>query len=93
LAPDLAVFGAGDIEVGLGACYADEEEPAFLFGFVAIVDAALVGQEAFFNANDKDVIEFEAFGGMQGHYCDAFGSSVVSVSIAEERDLLEIIDQ
>ena len=52
-----AVFGAGDAHVG---------QPPFLFHVVGVFEGAAVGQQAFFQADDEDHAEFEAFGRVQG---------------------------
>ena len=48
-----SVTGVADTEVFLGAGYADEKEATLFFGFIIVIEASFVREQAFFDADDK----------------------------------------
>ena len=62
----------GDVEAFAGAGDGDVHEAAFFFEAAAFGKAHFAGETAFFHAGEEDGVEFQAFGGVDGHELDGF---------------------
>ena len=95
LPPDGSVQGVTDIQSHFRPCHANEEKPAFFFQFIFILRrvASLVGQQPFFDADNEHILELESLGRVQRHQSDTVAGGVVRIGIAEERDLVEVVNQ
>ena len=62
----------GDVEAFAGAGDGDVHEAAFFFEAAAFGKAHFTGEAAFFHAGEEDGVEFQAFGGVDGHQLDGF---------------------
>ena len=82
----------GEVDLGAapGAGEPDMGEAALLLeaGAAALVEGALVREQALLPAGQEHGVEFEALRGMQRHEADALGR-VALVRLHDERDVLE----
>ena len=67
-----ALLRHGDVEAFAGAGDGDVHEAAFFFEAAAFGKAHFAGKAAFFHAGEEDGVEFQAFGGVDGHELDGF---------------------
>ena len=67
-----ALLRHGDVEAFAGAGDGDVHEAAFFFEAAAFGKAHFAGEAAFFHAGEEDGVEFQAFGGVDGHELDGF---------------------
>ena len=67
-----ALLRHGDVEAFAGACDGDVHEAAFFFEAAAFGKAHFTREAAFFHAGEEDGVEFQAFGGVDGHELDGF---------------------
>ena len=77
---------SAQLEVSFSAGDPDEKQAAFFFELGRIVLASDVRQDVLFDGGEIDVIEFEAFGRVEGHEGDTIFVGDV-VGIAREADL------
>ncbi len=88
-----AVSRIAQVQIDPGPRDADEEQPAFLFELVTIAVAPLVREQRVLEADDEDMVEFEPLGGVERHQGRPLARRLIGVGIAEQRDLLEVIQQ
>ena len=62
----------GDVKAFAGAGDGDVHEAAFFFEAAAFGEGVFAGEAAFFQAGEEDGVEFQAFGGVDGHQLDGF---------------------
>ena len=67
-----ALLRHGDVEAFAGAGDGDVHEAAFFFEPAAFGEGVFAGEAAFFHAGEEDGVEFQAFGGVDGHELDGF---------------------
>ena len=67
-----ALLCHGDVEAFAGAGDGDVHEAAFFFEAAAFGKAHFAGEAAFLHAGEEDGVEFQAFGGVDGHELDGF---------------------
>jgi hypothetical protein len=91
-AAGLAALAVADAEAALGAGDADVHQAAFFLDLV-FVDRALVGQQAFFDADEEDVLELQALGGVQGGQLNLVEFGVVLVEHGDQADGLDHVHQ
>ena len=87
-----AIVGAGEDQRIHGAGHADVAEAALFFQFVGIVERARVGEEALFQAGQKDQRKLQALGGVQRHQRDA-GVGVELVGVGGQGRVVEKLGQ
>ena len=85
-----AVDRAGERERLLGAGHADVAEAALLFDLLGIIERTGMREDAFLEAGEEDVIEFEALGGVQREQRE-WGALVEVVGVADEGGAVEEI--
>ena len=83
----------GDVKLLLGAGDADVGKAALLFQISFGILAHLAGEDTLLHANEEDVGELQAFGGVDGHQHHLIGALVVAVDIADESDIFQIAFQ
>jgi len=85
-----AAESVDEVELLLGAGAADVAEATFFFHGCGVVEGALVGEDAFFHADEEDDGEFETFGGVKGDEGDGLGGIVAhGVDVGDEGDVFE----
>ena len=89
-AVDAAVGDEPDVQVLLGAGEADIGEAALFLqaGAAALVERALVREQAFLPAGQEDGLELQALGRMQRHDGDGV-ELLVLLGVHDQRDMLE----
>ncbi len=76
-----ALSGAGDADIGQAPFFLEAGEAGFIEG-------ALVGKQTLFPAGEKDGVEFEALGRVQGHDRNRI-AAFAGIAVHDQRDVFE----
>ena len=82
-------MGVGEVAKTFGARHGDVEQTALLFHFAGEKPCLLSREEVVFHAGDEDGVEFQPFGGVNGHESDARRAVVLLIAVGLQGALLQ----